>query len=551
MTRSVLNPRARRTTTTLMSRTFRRYLAFIAAALAIGGAVGLTATAQRATATARAHRLADAQRLEDTTLYQELEAGLSHEAPEHRLEEFLTKEAEYGVVLTRVRASGHGDGAVLRAVARTDRLHQRWLSLARRAFSARTPDAEQTDQRHDLIEQLGDAVIGLRTAISAHQDADQRILEWILVLLSAGVTLIAGGVGGFVAGRRERRAVARDQRDRRYRETQAEFAATMQIVHDEPEAYGLVRRHLERTLAESAVVVLNRNNSANRLEAATPLAEDSHLARALADGVEPRACVAARLGRTHEGDPADSALLRCELCGKTANSTCTPLLVSGEVIGSVLVEHPAPLDATDRERVTETVAQASPVIGNLRNLAIAELHAATDSLTGLPNRRALHDALRRMVAQAGRSLAPLAAVALDLDHFKQINDRFGHEKGDDVLAAVGRLLADAVRDSDVAARAGGEEFCILLPDTDLDGALAVAEKLRAAVARLEVPGVDATITGSFGVASFPLHAMDTPTLLRKSDRALYLAKQNGRDRVEAATVHGTDSAPLTESTPGV
>ena len=455
-----------------MSRTFRLCLAFVAAALAIGGAVGLTATAQRATATARAHRLADAQRLEDTTLYQELEAGLSNEAPEHRLEEFLTKEAEYGVVLTRVRASGHGDGAVLRAVGRTDRLHQRWLSLARRAFSARTPDAEQTDQRHDLIEQLGGAVIGLRTAISAHQDADQRMLEWILVLLSAGVTLIAGGVGGFVAGRRERRAVARDQRDRRYRETQAEFAATMQIVHDEPEAYGLVRRHLERTLAESAVVVLNRNNSANRLEAATPLAEDSHLARALADGVEPRACVAARLGRTHEGDPADSALLRCELCGKTANSTCTPLLVSGEVIGSVLVEHPAPLDATDRERVTETVAQASPVIGNLRNLAIAELHAATDSLTGLPNRRALHDALRRMVAQAGRSLAPLAAVALDLDHFKQINDRFGHEKGDDVLAAVGRLLADAVRDSDVAARAGGEEFCILLPDTDLDGALA-------------------------------------------------------------------------------
>jgi diguanylate cyclase (GGDEF)-like protein len=534
----MLNLPARRTTTTLMSRTIRLQLAFVAAALAIGGAVWLTATAQRATATARAHRLADAQRLEDTTLYQELEAGLSNESSAHRLEEFLTKEAEYGVVVARARADAHGDRAVLRAVARADGLHQRWLALARRAFSARTPNAEQTDQRHDLIEQLGDSVIGLRTTIAAHQDADQRRLEWILVLLSAGVTLIAGGVGGFVAGRRHRRAVVRDRRDRRYRETQAEFAATMQIVHDEPEAHDLVRRHLERTLAESAVVVLNRNNSANRLEAATPLAEESHLARALADGVEPRACVAARLGRTHEGDPTNSALLRCELCGKNANSTCTPLLVSGEVIGSVLVEHPAPLDATDRERVTETVAQASPVIGNLRNLAIAELHAATDSLTGLPNRRALHDTLRRMVAQAGRSLVPLAAVALDLDHFKEINDRFGHEKGDDVLAAVGRLLADTVRDSDVAARAGGEEFCILLPDTDLDGALALAEKLRAAIARLEVPGIDARITGSLGVASFPLHAMDTPTLLRKSDRALYVAKQRGRDRVEAATVHG-------------
>jgi diguanylate cyclase (GGDEF)-like protein len=543
---AVLKLCARRAITTLMSRTIRLQLVFVAAALAIGGAVWFTATAQRATATARAHRLADAQTLEDTTLYQELEAGLSNESRAHRLEEFLTKEAEYGIVLTRARADAHGDRAVLRSIARADRLHQRWLVLARRAFSARAPDAEQADQRHDLIEQLGGEVVALRTAIGTHQEADQRLLEWILVLLSAGVTLIAGGVGGFVAGRRERRSVARDRRERRYRETQAEFAATMQIVHDEPEAHDLVRRHLERTLAESTVVVLNRNNSANRLEAATPLPEDSHLAGAIADGVEPRACVAARLGRTHEGDPSDSALLRCELCGKQANSTCTPLLVSGEVIGSVLVEHSAPLDATDRERVTETVAQASPVIGNLRNLAIAELHAATDSLTGLPNRRALHDSLRRMVAQAGRSAAPLAAVALDLDHFKQINDRFGHEKGDDVLAAVGRLLADTVRESDVASRAGGEEFCILLPDTDLDGALAVAEKLRVAIARLEVPGVDATITGSFGVATFPLHAMDTPTLLRKSDRALYVAKQNGRDRVEAATVHGAQAVPLAE-----
>src|SRR4051812_39260649 len=320
----------------------------------------------------------------------------------------------------------------------------------------------------------------------------------------------------------------------------------MQIVHDEPEAHGLVRRHLERTLADSTVVVLNRNNSANRLEAATPLAEDSHLARSIADGVEPRACVAARLGRTHEGDPADGALLRCDLCGKKASSTCIPLLVSGEVIGSVLVEHPAPPHAPDRERVTETVAQASPVIGNLRNLAIAELHAATDSLTGLPNRRALQDTLRRMVAHAGRSLAPLTAVALDLDHFKQINDRFGHEKGDDVLAAVGQLLADTVRDSDFAARAGGEEFSILLPDTDLDGALAVAEKLRAAITRLEVPGIDARITGSFGVASLPTHAVDAPTLLRKADRALYVAKQQGRDRVQAATVHGAEATLVSD-----
>jgi diguanylate cyclase (GGDEF)-like protein len=531
--------------TRVVSRAVRLQLLFVAAALAIGGAVWITASAQRATATARAQRLADAQTLEDTTLYQELEAGLSNEAPVHRLEEFLTKEAEYGVVLGRIRADARGNRAVLHALDRVDALHRRWLDLARRGFGARQPSAEQADERHAQIEQLGEAVGGLRAAIGATQEADQRFLEWVLVLVSAGVTLLAGGFGGFVAGRRHNRLAARDERERRYRETQTEFASTMQMVHDEAEAHDLVRRHLERALTGSTVVVLNRNNSANRLEATTPLADDSALGSALANSAEPRACVAARLGRTHEGDCGDTALLRCEICGTEANSTCTPLLVSGEVIGSVLVAHPAPLDATDRERVAETVAQASPVIGNLRNLAIAELHAATDSLTGLPNRRALHDTLRRFVAQAGRSLAPLTALALDLDHFKQINDRFGHERGDDVLAAVGRLLADSVRESDFAARAGGEEFCVLLPDTDLEAGLNVAEKLRNAIARLEVPGVDTLITCSFGVASFPLHAMDAPTLLRKSDRALYVAKQRGRDRVEAATVHGAEAAATT------
>jgi diguanylate cyclase (GGDEF)-like protein len=130
------------------------------------------------------------------------------------------------------------------------------------------------------------------------------------------------------------------------------------------------------------------------------------------------------------------------------------------------------------------------VLGNLRTLAIAENHASTDALTGLPNRRALQDTLKRMVAHAGRTLEPLAALAVDLDHFKQVNDRHGHDKGDEVLAAVGALLDESLRASDFASRAGGEEFCVLLPSTDLAGALEIAEKLRAAIARVEVPGVD-------------------------------------------------------------
>src|SRR3954471_5071934 len=123
-----------------MARTMRSHLVFLLAALAIGGAVWLTATAQRSTATARAHRLADAQQLEDTTLYQELEAGLSNEAPDHRLEEFLTKAAAYGLCVGRARKASGDAHLVLGALARADLLHQRWLALAHRAFSARTPN---------------------------------------------------------------------------------------------------------------------------------------------------------------------------------------------------------------------------------------------------------------------------------------------------------------------------------------------------------------------------------------------------------------------------
>jgi diguanylate cyclase (GGDEF)-like protein len=216
--------------------------------------------------------------------------------------------------------------------------------------------------------------------------------------------------------------------------------------------------------------------------------------------------------------------------------------VGGEVIGSVLVtQHGG--GTAERERIADSVNQAAPVLANLRTLAIAETRAATDSLTGLPNRRSAQDTLKRMVAQAGRQLAPLAAIAMDLDHFKRVNDCFGHEKGDDVLAAVGRLLAEAVRESDFAARQGGEEFLLLLPETGREGAVQLAEKLRAAVGRTELPGVDTAVSASFGVAVYPEDAVDAETLLRKADRALYAAKEGGRNRIEVVSAP-TPPAPI-------
>jgi diguanylate cyclase (GGDEF)-like protein len=180
------------------------------------------------------------------------------------------------------------------------------------------------------------------------------------------------------------------------------------------------------------------------------------------------------------------------------------------------------------------VTIAAPVLANLRTIAVAQSRAATDALTGLPNRRALDETLGRMVAQALRSATPLAAIAIDLDHFKAINDDLGHDTGDEVLAAVAAELRAGTRTSDFVARWGGEEFCILAPDTTAEGATHLAETLRAAIARLSVPGVQRSFTASFGIAVCPEHATSAELLLRQADRALYAAKHAGRDRVVLA-----------------
>jgi diguanylate cyclase (GGDEF)-like protein len=182
--------------------------------------------------------------------------------------------------------------------------------------------------------------------------------------------------------------------------------------------------------------------------------------------------------------------------------------------------------------VSSGIAEAAPVISNLRNLAIAELRASTDALTGLPNQRAVQVNLKRMTAQALRSGFPLAAIMFDLDRFKQVNDTHGHGKGDQLLATIGQVTAGAIRASDFAGRDGGEEFVVLLPATDRDQAALVAENLRKAIATIRIPNVDRAITASFGVAVLPDDATEPDALLRCADRALYVAKSRGRNRVE-------------------
>jgi diguanylate cyclase (GGDEF)-like protein len=253
--------------------------------------------------------------------------------------------------------------------------------------------------------------------------------------------------------------------------------------------------------------------------------------------------MAVRLSRPYERQAGEETLLPCDACGKLEGElACEPLLVGGQVIGSVLVARGKAIGERERHHIRDSVVQAAPILANQRNLALAEFRAASDALTGLPNRRAADETLKRMTAHAGRQLSPLSAVLLDLDHFKQINDIHGHEQGDRALAAIGRILSSTLRASDFAARYGGEEFLALLPDTDREAARAVAEKLRAAIAGAEIADIG-SLTASFGVAALPEDAGECEELMRKADRALYAAKAAGRNRVKTAITPGETASP--------
>jgi diguanylate cyclase (GGDEF)-like protein len=447
------------------------------------------------------------------------------------------------------------EGTALRVglTERTDRLldplirdiHR--LRFAEQQEAVGTKRAENLSYRHVRLTLVGGVVLALFTGVlvvlllSRNMVPRIRRYSWFATEIAAGRAtgpLALSGtdelaiLGAALNDLTEQRRLV-DAREK----NQLEFVDTLQVTSTEQEAHEVIQRHLHRSLPGSTALILQRNNSANRLQAATALTVDSEIGARLV-GAEPRSCLAVRFGRSHREAPTIDPLQPCTLCtGRDLTSVCEPLLVSGEVIGSVLVEHPQTLDEDQHGRIKTSVAQAAPVLANLRTLALAEFRANNDSLTGLPNKRATDDTLKRMVAQANRTLAPLTAVMLDLDHFKQINDQFGHGKGDEVLAAVGAALTSCLRDSDFAGRFGGEEFLALLPDTTLEGALQVAEKMRLTVASITIPGVERSITVSLGVADLLEHAGNATGLIREADRALYSAKAAGRNQTVIAPVN--------------
>lgn len=180
-------------------------------------------------------------------------------------------------------------------------------------------------------------------------------------------------------------------------------------------------------------------------------------------------------------------------------------------------------------------------IGNvLSNPSIIEINVVDeimrntmlDELTGLYNRRFYTRVLENEIKRAKRHAMPLTLLLLDIDNFKNINDDFGHDTGDQVMQRIGTLLKDSLRTEDYPCRIGGEEFAVILPHTDTEHARIVAERFRHSIEGAVMPGRSVTISG--GIATYPSDATDPVAIYRKADKALYLAKESGKNRIELA-----------------
>jgi diguanylate cyclase (GGDEF)-like protein len=175
-------------------------------------------------------------------------------------------------------------------------------------------------------------------------------------------------------------------------------------------------------------------------------------------------------------------------------------------------------------------ATAANALRNAQLFEDMELKAKTDYLTGLFNHRSFQSMLTAEMARAGRHSHPLSLLIIDLDYLKQVNDQFGHMAGDAVIREVAETIRAGCREYDLPARYGGEEFAVILPETNLTAAVELAERIRDRVANRLFSGVG-HVTASIGVANYPANAVGKEELVRVADRALYDAKNNGRNRV--------------------
>lgn len=327
------------------------------------------------------------------------------------------------------------------------------------------------------------------------------------------------------------------------KDTQARLTDQLQSVLTAQEAYTAIERYCTYLFPRNPGTLFIRSHSKDYFQMVAQWGKSTYQD----DGFEPTDCWAARSNHLHK-HIANSETLACQHLRHSSPepqaALCIPISSADEMIGIMSlygqVTDDNNIGTVDEEAINlveEVVSQIALAISNLRLRENLRRSSIVDMLTGLYNRRYLDETFNREIARSQRAKESIGVIMLDIDHFKNFNDTYGHEAGDHVLHEVGFTLKQACRASDLACRYGGEEFVLILLNADLKSTIDRTAMIREELKKKHImyggqplPAVNL----SMGVAMYPTHGARPDELIRNADEALYKAKRDGRDRVEIA-----------------
>ena len=333
----------------------------------------------------------------------------------------------------------------------------------------------------------------------------------------------------------------------------AELSESLQSCLSVPEAHNLITATAQVLFPGSSGAVCMTASSRDVVEVVATWGDSALSERHF----EPKDCWALRRGRLHRTG-TNPAFLTCVHLGsgRSIGSMCVPMMAHGESLGLLYVETAEAADPSagtisaealsSEERLARTLAeQAALAVANLNMRDVLKMQSIRDPLTGLFNRRYMEESLDRELRRTVRKKSSLGVLMIDVDHFKRLNDTFGHDAGDAVLRSLGALLRTHFRGEDIVCRYGGEEFTVILPETLPEIArqrsIGLCEGVKQMLVEHHGQPLE-PITLSIGVAIYGEHGTTADALVRAADSALYVAKKDGRDRVIVASSIGEKKA---------
>ncbi len=519
-------------------------------AIVVGGAVSFVMTKDAATLeSARANAfdvLGSVNELNVTVAAEKTTLDnyvLSHDSAE--LTKYRRAIDHEVVVVGALKANAAGLTGVTASLGTLESINLAWQTdIAAPAIDAELPNdqtlpreyARQSGRDHEAVDAASAALSGAIDRVSSRLSVQQSTNEVgrpLAIAFVFGALILAFGIA-VLAVHRFGRALEREARQATVLNKFTEVAAFAADDHGVA-VPNLVA--LGRLAGPDASVMHILNQSMDR---AVPEASTGDAIAVLLPLRALDRCSGVLRGTMYVSDDLSDAMnVHCPIYPAAVGTLACIPLDSGETVGAVHLywERPNALPLSLRANIARITEHAALSIGNRRLFTALHGQANTDPRTGLANGRAFDVAVETAFAARGVDEC-LSILMLDIDHFKDFNDRYGHPAGDEALRTFAGVLRSCMRDADIAARYGGEEFAVLLTGVGVDGAMAIAERIRARTESTIVsisPGISDHLTVSIGVATAPDQAVDRLTLLRLSDEALYRAKEGGRNRILGAS----------------